>query len=156
MIGQYDRNSFVTFNEKNLKMNSYANGQLKESISSFNDKKSFNFKLNDEKSKNNYDKEAQVEFENLVKKIIEKGIVNNNESRTINENNGNNSNNTNNNNCENRIINSIPFRIQTMYRNFMSEYKRDNNQGIKVDGITFKSYKNFTKRQKICKEYNDF
>ena len=156
MIGQYDRNSFITFNEKNLKMNSYENGQLKESISSFNDKKSFNYKLNEEKSKNNYDKEVQIEFENIVKKIMEKGITNNNESRRLNENNGNNTNSTNNNNSGLKIINSIPFRIKTMYKNFMSEYNRKNNQGEKVDGITFKSFKNINKKQKICKEYNDF
>ena len=81
MIGQYDRKSCITFNEKNLKMNSYANGQLKESISSFNDKKSFNYKLNDEIRKNKLDKEAQFEFENKVKKIIEQGIINNNENK---------------------------------------------------------------------------
>ena len=137
-------------------MNSYENGQLKENISSFNDKKSFNYKLNEEKSKSNYDKEVQIQFENMVKTIIEKGIANNNESRGLNDNNGNNTNSTNNKYSEQKRINSIPFRIKTMYKNFMSEYNRKNNQGDKVDGITFKSYKNFYKKQKICKEYNDF
>lgn len=92
----------------------------------------------------------------MVKKIIEKGITNNSESKTLNDNNENNTNSTNNNNSGQTIINSIPFRIKTMYKNFMSEYNRKNNQGDKVDGITFKSYKNFNKKQRICKEYNDF
>ena len=151
MIGQYDRKSCITFNEKNLKMNSYANGQLKESISSFNDKKSFNYKLNDEISKN-MDKEAQLEFENKVKKIFEQGIINNNESKSNYDNEGNSTNNTN------KIINSIPFRIKTMYKNFMSEFKRNNknSQAEQVDGITFKSFKKLNRMPKYCKEYNDF
>ena len=151
MIAQFDRNSCNTFNEKNLKMNSFANGQLKQNISSFNDKKSFNYKLNDEiNKKNNLDKEVQIEFENLVKTIFEQGIINNNESKTINDN--ENYVNT----TEDKVINSLPFRIKTMYQNFMSEYKRKNNQGDRVDGITFKSFKNFQRSKKYCKEYNDF
>lgn len=151
MIAQYDRNSCNTFNEKNLKMNSYANGNLKQSISSFNNKKSFNYKLNNEKLKKKMDKEAQIGFENLVKKIIEQGIINNNESKSICENEVN-----NNSNNKNKVINSIPFRIKTMYKNFMSEYKRDNSYGNKVDGITFKSFKAINIKPKYCKEYNDF
>ena len=153
MIGQYDRNSCITFNDKNLKMNSYANGQLKESVSSFNDKKSFNYKLNDERMKNSIDKEAQLEFENLVKKIIEQGITNNNKNNSEIENEGVNTNSTNN---DKKIINSIPFRIKTMYKNFMSEYKRNNSFGEKLDGITFKSFKINNNKPKYCKEYNDF
>ena len=139
-------------------MNSYSNGQLKESISSFNDKKSFNYKLNEEKNKRVIDKDAQIEFENLVKKIIEQGIINNDSSKNNDIKNNNNDNEGNNiNNSENKIINSIPFRIKTMYKNFMSEYNRSDNQGDKVDGITFKSFKNLNKnRKKYCKEYNDF
>ena len=158
MIGLFDRKSCITFNEKNLKMNSYSNGQLKESISSFNDKKSFNYKLNEEKNKRVIDKDAQIEFENLVKKIIEQGIINNDSSKNNDIKNNNNDNEGNNiNNSENKIINSIPFRIKTMYKNFMSEYNRSDNQGDKVDGITFKSFKNLNKnRKKYCKEYNDF
>lgn len=153
MIGKFDRQSCITFNEKNLKLNSYANGQLKSSISSFNDRKSFNFKLNEEKSKNNFGNDQFIEFENKVKKIIEEGIINNNEceSNLDNEKVSNNSNNT-----ENKNINSIPFRIKTMFKNFMSEYKRKNSLGNKIDGITFKSFKNTYKKQKYCKEYNDY
>ena len=150
MIAQFDRNSCNTFNEKNLKMNSFANGQLRQNISSFNDKKSFNYKLNDEKNKNILDMEAKIEFENLVKNIIEQGIINNSESKTKNDN----ENNTN--STEERIVNSLQFRIKTMYKNFLSEYKRKGNEGDKVDGITFKSYKNFKRNKKYCKEYNDF
>ena len=57
--------------------------------------------------------------------------MNNNKNQSIGENEGGNTNNTNN---DNKIINSIPFRIKTMYKNF----KINNN------------------KKKYCKEYNDF
>ena len=173
MIGQFDRKSCITFNEKNLKMNSYSNGQLKESISSFNNKKSFNYKLNEDKKKDVLDMEAKIEFDNLVKKIIEKGIINNdnNNNEVYNEKDNNNknigsdesqgginNNDINNDNFnDNRIINSIPFRIKSMYKNIMAEYKRNDNQGDKVDGITFKSFKFTIKnRKKYFSEYSKF
>ena len=147
MIGQFNRNSVNTLNEKNLIMNCYSNGHLKQSKSSFNDKKSFNYVLNYQRNKSF--NESQIEFENVVKKIMEKGIVNNDDEKYYN-NDGNKK--------ENEIVNSIPFRIKTMLRNFMAEYKRDLNQrNNRIDGITFKSFKIFNnKRNKFSKEYNNF
>ena len=45
MINQYNRNAFNTFSDKSLEMNNYATGHLKTLKSSFNDKKSFNYKI---------------------------------------------------------------------------------------------------------------
>ena len=147
MIGQFNRNSVNTLNEKNLIMNCYSNGQLKQSKSSFNDKKSFNYVLNYQN--NQSFNENQNEFENLVKKIMEKGIVNNDDKKYYN-NDGNKK--------ENEIVNSIPFRIKSMYKNFMSEYKRDiNPRNNIIDGITFKSFNIFNNdRNKFSKGYNNF
>ena len=48
MVKQYNRNAFNTFNDKSLEMNNFSNSNLKILKSSFNDKKSFNYKLNDQ------------------------------------------------------------------------------------------------------------
>jgi hypothetical protein len=68
MFNQYDRNSFNTFNDKSLEMNNYANGSLKELKSSFNDKKSFNYRLN-EQINNGTDKYMTEELNTIMKKI---------------------------------------------------------------------------------------
>ena len=147
MIGQFNRNSVNTLNEKNLIMNCYSNGHLKQLKSSFNDKKSFNYVLNYQNNKSF--NENQSKFENLVKNIMEKGIVNNDDKKYYNK---------DGNKKENEIVNSIPFRVKTMLKNFMSEYKRDVNQRNKrIDGITFKSFKIYNNdRFKISKEYYNF
>ena len=46
MLDQFNRNAFNTFNEKSLKLNNFANGELLEQKSSFNQKRTFNYKLN--------------------------------------------------------------------------------------------------------------
>ena len=82
MMNQVDRNSFNYFNEKNLKMNYYSNGQLKQLISCLNEKKSFNFKLKEEKEE---ETEEKKNFEHFAKQIFEKGIINNNEFKSFDE-----------------------------------------------------------------------
>jgi hypothetical protein len=69
MINQCDRNAFNTFNDKSLEMNNYANGSLKELRSSFNDRKSFNYKLNEQINDNGKDKYAVEEINAIMKKI---------------------------------------------------------------------------------------
>lgn len=56
------------------------------------------------------------------------------------------------------MVNSIPFRIKSMFKNFMSEYKRDiNPRNNIIDGITFKSFNIFSNdRNKFSKGYNNF
>ena len=129
MTNPVDRNSFITFNEKNLKMNSYSNGQLKQLISCINDRKSFNFKL---KEKNEDETEERKNFENFAKQIFEKGIINNNDFKSLEEDTLS---------VENKIIYSLPFRVNSLFKNFMAEYNRKNTCPEKIDGITFKNFK---------------
>ena len=128
MINQVDRNSFITFNEKNLKMNSYSNGQLKQLISCLNERKSFNFKLKEKKEEETEDKKN---FETFAKQIFEKGITNNDENKSVDEDTA----------LENRFISSIPFRVNSLFKNFMAEYNRKSSFPEKIDGITFKNFK---------------
>ena len=80
---------------------------------------------------------------------MEKGILNNDDKKFYN-NDGNKK--------ENEMVNSIPFRIKSMFKNFMSEYKRDiNPRNNIIDGITFKSFNIFSNdRNKFSKGYNNF
>ena len=66
MINQYNRNAFNTFSDKSLEMNNFANGHLKELKSSFNDKKSFNYKLNEQYFDND---NLNKEINSIMKKI---------------------------------------------------------------------------------------
>ena len=117
MVGQYDRNSCETFNDKNLKMNCYANGNLRESRSCFNDKKSFNRKID-----GGIDEKEELEkqkISSLMKKAIEDAVGNKNTSSTF----------------------SNKFRMKTMYKNFFNEYNRNKANGEIIDGITLKNFK---------------
>ena len=70
MLDQYNRNSYNTFNEKSLKMNNFANGDLLQQRSSFNEKKTFNYKLNDQYTGNedNYlTKDINIIFRRITK-----------------------------------------------------------------------------------------
>ena len=134
MLNQVDRNSCNSFNEKNLKMNFYSNGHLQQIISCFDNKKSFNFKLNDKPEEKT---EEEINFENYAKQIFEKGIINNAEAKTLDDEGGL--------GIEKKIVNSIPFRVNSLFKNFMSEYKRNGNYPDKIDGITFKNFKNENK-----------
>ena len=42
---------------------------------------------------------------------------------------------------EKKFINSIPFRVNSLFKNFMAEYNRKNSSPEKIDGITFKNFK---------------
>ena len=80
MIKIYDRNSFNTLNNKSLEMNNYANGTLQELRSSFNDKKSFNYKLNEQYSDNIKDKyplEPLEEMNTILKQLKYPKSINN-------------------------------------------------------------------------------
>ena len=73
MLDQYNRNSYNTFNEKSLKMNNFANGDLLQQRSSFNEKKTFNYKLNDQYTGNedNYlTKDINIIFRRITKHPI--------------------------------------------------------------------------------------
>ena len=128
MLNIIDRNSFNFFNEKNLKMNYYSNGELKQLISCLNEKKSFNFKLKEKPEEKNDEKKH---FEIFAKKIFEKGIENNNNSKSFDDDDL----------VENKVVKSIPFRVNSLFKNFMAEYNRKDSSSEKIDGITFKNFK---------------
>ena len=65
MVNQYNRNAFNTFSDKSLEMNNYSLGKLKTLKSSFNDKKSFNYKLNDQY----FDNDNNDEINSIMIKI---------------------------------------------------------------------------------------
>lgn len=75
MINQYNRNAFNTFNDKSFEMNNYSNGNLKELKSSFNDKKSFNYKISNQ-CDDNKSKYFNKEINSIMKKIIKKPTYN--------------------------------------------------------------------------------
>ena len=130
MKGHYGRNSLNTMSENTLKLNYFANGESKWAKSCLNEKTSFNFKLK-EKYKSLSDLEKKTNFENLAKKIFEKGIRNSEDDKNDNK---------------KKSIKDISFRINTMFKNFLSEYRRDPNQGVVVDGVTFKIFRNSKKK----------
>ena len=75
MINLYNRNASNTFNEKSYEMNNFANGNLKELKSSFNEKKSFNYKLNEQllENDNNY---LNNEINTIMRKINRRPLNN--------------------------------------------------------------------------------
>jgi hypothetical protein len=75
MINQYNRNASYTFNDKSFEMNNYSNGNLKDLKSSFNDKKSFNYIINNQCCYNKF-KYFNKEINSILKKIIKKPLYN--------------------------------------------------------------------------------
>jgi hypothetical protein len=75
MINQYNRNASYTFNDKSFEMNNYSNGNLKDLKSSFNDKKSFNYIINNQCCDNKF-KYFNKEINSIMKKIIKKPLYN--------------------------------------------------------------------------------
>ena len=72
MLKQFNRNTINSINEKTLLMNNFANGQLTQNKSSFNEKKSFNFRLNEQYYKDN----LQNNNNDLYQKIINNTVRN--------------------------------------------------------------------------------
>ena len=85
-------------------------------------------------------------FNILAKQIFEKGIINNNDSKLINEDNDN---------IENRQVCSIPFRVNSLFKSFMSEYNRKISFPEKIDGVTFKNFKIDKNNIRVKKILND-
>ena len=70
MIKQFNRNAINTFNDKGLLMNSFANGKLKENKSSFNEKKSFNYRLNGQLHNDNSKNLSYEVFDNILNNAV--------------------------------------------------------------------------------------
>ena len=137
MINQYNRNAFNTFSDKSLEMNNYATGHLKTLKSSFNDKKSFNYKLNEQY----YDNGGINEEINIIMKKIKPAGNTRKEYgdyKSLS--------------CSN-IIDSKKYKIipsNILYKNKVSDYYRVNldklgrypfSNGEKIDGFTLKTIK---------------
>lgn len=137
MINQYNRNAFNTFSDKSLEMNNYATGHLKTLKSSFNDKKSFNYKLNEQY----YDNDGiNEEINTIMKKIKPAGNTRKEygDYKSLS--------------CSN-IIDSKKYKIipsNILYKNKVSDYYRVNldklgrypfSNGEKIDGFTLKTIK---------------
>jgi hypothetical protein len=140
MVRQYNRNAFNTFNEKSLEMNNFANGDLKVLKSSFNDKKSFNHKLN-EQYFNNDNNDIVSEKINTIMRKIKKPLYNKKEygeHKSLS--------------CSN-IYDNNRYRIfgnTNLFRTKMPEYYKVNldklgkypySNGEKIDGFTLKTIK---------------
>ena len=142
MMNLCNRHSCNNFNEKSLKMNNFFEGRFKEPISTFNRQKSFNYKLkmNIENEKNlnlsTEEKNNKNNAFNLFMKIFE-----------------------NNNNKTKRKKIAIPKQdfMSITYKNKiidrLSEFYKMNLDTIqpinKIDGITFKSYRKYSKDNNI-------
>ena len=139
MVKQFKRNAFNTFNEKSLEMNNFANGNLKVLKSSFNDKKSFNHKLNEQYF--NYDNDILTEKLNTIIRKIKKPMHNKKEYdkyKSLS--------------CSNIYDNNRYriFRNTNLFKTKMSEYYKINldnlgkypySNGEKIDGFTLKTIK---------------
>ena len=138
----FDRNSIDNFNENSLKMNNYSNGSFQEIKSSFNDKKSFNIRL---------------QLEQLKKKenvnIIEYKNKNNNNNNVIKKLNNIHKNNLEKYSSKNRKLMNLIANKKSL-RKLLGEFylidfdeidKSNAFMGRKIDGITLKSYDNKNK-----------
>ena len=128
MLNLANRNSCENFNEKSFKMNNYFGGQFKEPLSTFNQHKSFNYKLK-MGAKNKSDKNLNLSTEekndknditNLFIKVIEN---NKNKRKTLLP--------------KKDFLYKIFKRLPEFYRINLDSIT---NKNI-IDGITFKSYK---------------
>ena len=142
MFNLANRNSCDNFNVKSFKMNNFFEGKFKDPLSTFNQHKSFNYKLK-KNMKNNSEKNLNLSTEeknnksdvtNLFLKVIE---------------------NNNNKNKKKILIPKKDFMSKILNR--LPEFYRINLDSIKnkniIDGITFKSYKCNNKENDIlCKK----
>ena len=138
MLRMYDRNSVDSLNENSFKMNNYINGSFKDVHSSFNDKKSFNIKLQIEELKKN-----NIFEERNIRKLINKKIkmeFNKDKNIKMNKDNYNDRteekyfNKTNRNKSWKKLLGEF-YKIN--YDNLEQSFSGD-----KIDRITLKSYKN--------------
>ena len=126
-----NRYSCVNFNEKSYLMNNFYEGRLKSPISSFNQQKSFNYRLINQKNNNNLNEEKNNDkdafkiftkiFENIsTKNKRKKLIIPQQDYMSVT--------------YRNRFLNGLP----EFYRVNLDSIKRNN----KIDGITYKMYRN--------------
>ena len=144
MVKQFNRNSCDIFTDKSLKLNSFSKGRLKDQISSFNEKKSFNSKLNYNLSK--YKNNNKID--QIIKKI--------NTARTTKNKNKNILKKLTKNNIKNSLY--LALNLKDRPKGELPEYYKMNLDKLEydptafksqIDGITLKSVKNSTRIQKL-------
>ena len=150
MVNQYNRNAFNTFSDKSLEMNNFANGHLKVLKSSFDDKKSFNYKLNEQY----FDKDNINEEINTIIKKIKKPM------RNIKKEYGDYKSLSCSNIIDNKKYKIIPSNI--LYKNLTSDYYKVNldklgrypfSNGEKIDGFTLKTIKSNKSAINLLNDY---
>ena len=143
MLRLYDRSSIDNLNESSLKMNNFSNGTFQEVQSSFNEKKTFNVRLKLEEIKN----ENKI-MEYNIKYNIDK--MKNKKIRYLDE------------KKEKSEINIIPKnswwkkKLGEFYKKDYDELGNDSSStftGSKIDGITFKLYKNKSKYKNLLSKH---
>ena len=133
MVNQYDRNAINVYNDKSLEMNNYSNGNLKILKSSYNEKKSFNYKLNDQYYNNDNNKVLKSIMRKINKNINKKSHCNEGKSLS----------------CSN-IRNSLykNTKNEGLFRRKIPDYYKVNldklekypfSNGEKIDGFTLKT-----------------
>lgn len=142
MQRSFDRNSMNYFNESSLKMNNYSNIGFKDVQSSFNEKKTFNVRLKLDEL-NNETKIKQIDKKNWFKKLSNQKIRYLDEKKDRNE------------------INMIS-KNSWWKKNLGEYYRKDYDEigqnypsflGSKVDGITFKLFKNESKYKNLLTKH---
>ena len=139
MINQYNRNAAYTFNDKSFEMNNYSNGNLKELKSSFNDKKSFNYKINNQCYDNNSEY-FNKEINSIMKKIIKKPIYNKRYGNYRALSSSNNSKILDSNKYKFNNKSSLVSKIPEYYKLNLDKLGNYSNTD-KIDGITMKAIK---------------
>ena len=143
MLDQHNRNAFNIFSDKSLKMNNFANGDLLDQKSSFNEKKTFNYKLKDQYSDNNRS-DLEKELDSVFRKIT-KYPFGNKENRysdlkSLSCSSGENQNN-NFTNFMNQTVTKLKF--PEYYKVNLDKYgKYPFSYEEKIDGFTMRTIKN--------------
>jgi hypothetical protein len=154
MLDQYNRNSFNTFNEKSLKMNNFANGEFLPQKSSFNDKRTFNYKLIDQYTGNDYETLDQ-EIHSIFRRITKYPISNKKNLGELRSNSSSNidiERNRNNNLIQNNFMRTT--KIPEYYQVNLDKYgKYPFSCGEKIDGFTLKTIKSSKSAVNLLSEH---
>ena len=139
MTNLANRNSCVNFNEKSLMMNNFKEGRLMDQISSFNQQKSFNFKLNMNKNDIVENKNNEKDAFNIFAKMMGNNTTKNKKNKLL---------------IPKQDFMSISYKNE--FLDGLLEFYRLNLDSIqnknKIDGITFKSLKKSTVERDILSD----
>ena len=153
MLDQYNRNSFNTYSEKSLKMNNFANGEYLPQKSSFNDKRTFNYKLIDQYTGNDYETLDQ-EIHSIFRRITKYPISNKKHRIELRSNSSSNVDidRNNNNLIQGNVMRTT--KIPEYYQVNLDKYgKYPFSCGEKIDGFTLKTIKSSKSAVNLLSEH---